>query len=183
MLDAFLSDFTNPFSELPWQVALGRMLAAMVLGGLIGWEREVHLKSAGLRTHMLVALAACLFTLVAFDLMAVTTANPGALRVDPLRLIEAVTAGVAFLAAGVVFSSPEKTRGLTTGAGLWLAGAIGLTCGVGNMPLAAIATVAALIVLLVIHWLASAVGPKGDDTTVPDTTAPDGGQAVRPPPR
>lgn len=160
MLDGFVADWINPFSELPWQVALGRMVAAMVLGGVIGWEREVHLKSAGLRTHMLVSLAACLFTLVAFDLMAVTIDNPDALRVDPLRLIEAVTAGVAFLAAGVVFSSRERTRGLTTGAGLWLAGAIGLTCGVGNMPLATIATVAALIVLLVIHWLTAALGPK-----------------------
>lgn len=153
MLDEIWSEFTNPFSALPWQVALIRMLAALLFGGIIGWEREIHLKAAGLRTHMLVSLAACLFTLVAFDLMSLKASDPEALRVDPLRLIEAVTAGVAFLAAGLIISSPQRVKGLTTGAGMWLAGAIGLTCGVGNMPLAALATVIAVVVMWLLHRL------------------------------
>ncbi|SIO33232.1 putative Mg2+ transporter-C (MgtC) family protein [Rhodovulum sp. ES.010] len=153
MLETLLSEFDDPFGDLPAAIAVLRLTAATVLGGLIGLEREVRDKPAGLRTHMLIALAACLFTLIAFQLMEGLDHETPALRVDPLRLIEAVTAGVAFLAAGAIIVNRGSVRGLTTGAGMWLAGAIGLACGAGNLPLAALATAVALVVLGLLRFL------------------------------
>lgn len=163
MLDILISEFGDPFSALPWQVAALRLAAALVLGGVIGWERELQLKDAGLRTHMLVAMAACLFTLVAFDLMQLSEREPDTRSVDPLRLVDAVTSGVAFLCAGLIMGSRERVRGLTTGAGLWLAGAIGLTCGVGNLPLAAMATVIALAILSLLQRVSDRISAQGEE--------------------
>ncbi|ALG90761.1 MAG: magnesium transporter MgtC [Confluentimicrobium sp.] len=146
---SLMSDFSRPFAVVAWDISLVRLCFALVLGGAIGWEREVHNRNAGLRTHMMISLAACLFTLIAFDLTAFPGGDEGFKRVDPLRLIEAVTSGVAFLAAGSIITSGARVRGLTTGAGMWMAGAIGLTCGVGNLPLALMATALALVVM----WL------------------------------
>ncbi|MBV0913990.1 MgtC/SapB family protein [Anianabacter salinae] len=153
-----LADFSAPFPGLAWQTALARLICAIVLGGLVGWEREVHDKPAGMRTHMLIALASCLFTLLAFDLIAIETSRDDALRVDPLRLIEAVTAGVAFLAAGSILTRQGSVQGLTTGAGMWMAGALGLACGLGRIVLALIAVGLALVVL----WLLRRVYPHQD---------------------
>lgn len=148
-LAPFLSSFVTPFGNVPLQAAALRLVAAALLGALIGWERESRDKAAGLRTHMLVSVAATVFTLIAFDLMTIPGTEDDTLRTDPLRLIEAVTSGVAFLAAGAIFMGHGKPRGLTTGAGLWLAGAVGLACGIGNISLAGMATGLALAIL----WL------------------------------
>ena len=75
-----------------------------------------------------------------------------------LPVIEAVTAGVAFLAAGVIFTSGDKVRNLTTGASMWLAGAIGLACGAGQAPLAALATLMVTAVLIGLRWLEKGMG-------------------------
>lgn len=155
MFDQLFSGFSEPFTSTPITVVLVRLLAALILGGAIGWEREVHAKSAGLRTHMMVSLAACLFTLIAFELMAITPQHDNQLRFDPLRLIEAITAGVAFLAAGSIITSGGKVHGLTTGAGMWLAGAIGLVCGTGRLSLAAMVTLIAVIVLWLLRTMAA----------------------------
>ncbi|MBL3561321.1 MgtC/SapB family protein [Rhodovulum sulfidophilum] len=153
MLDNLAEEFSDPFGGLPTEVAILRLVAAMTLGGLIGFERERRGKPAGLRTHMLIALAACLFTLIALRMIDAASMGDVTLRIDPLRLIEAVTAGVAFLAAGAIITNPGGVRGLTTGAGMWLAGAIGLACGTGALPLAGLATLVALIVLEVVRLL------------------------------
>ena len=79
-------------------------------------------------------------------------------RNDPLRMIEAVTAGVAFLAAGLIFTSGGKVRNVTTGASLWLAGAVGLGCGAGQMPLAAMTTVIVIIVLVSLRYVEKKMG-------------------------
>lgn len=165
MLDLLKSEFLDSFTATPVSVAFLRLMSAMVLGGLIGWERERHEKSAGLRTHIMIALAACLFTLIAFDLMELPRNDEDVLRTDPLRLIEAVTSGVAFLAAGSIITQGVKVKGLTTGAGMWLAGAIGLTCGIGNIPLAALATTLALVVLWLLHRLAGRLDAPEDTLT------------------
>lgn len=157
----FLSDFIDPFGNVGWQAATLRLLAAAFFGACIGWEREQRDKAAGLRTHMIVSVAACVFTLIAFDLMTIPATEDDTLRTDPLRLIEAVTAGVAFLAAGLIFKSGGQPRGLTTGAGLWLAGAIGLATGTGNVALAAIATVLAMIILWLLLYVPA--NPNEDD--------------------
>jgi putative Mg2+ transporter-C (MgtC) family protein len=131
------------------RIALIRLLLAATLGAAIGAEREIHAHTAGLRTHILVAMAACLFTLIAYEIMASEVEGAIGLQTDPLRLIEAVTAGVAFLAAGSIITAHGRVKGLTTGAGMWMAGAIGLACGSGRAALAIMATVLALLVL----WL------------------------------
>jgi putative Mg2+ transporter-C (MgtC) family protein len=123
--------------------ALARLVSAIVLGGIIGFERALHARTAGLRTHILVSLASCLFALLTFEIYARFQGEQS----DPLRLIEAVTSGVAFLAAGSIIVSGGNVMGLTTGAGMWLAGAIGLACGIGALALAALATLIVLPIL------------------------------------
>lgn len=154
ILDAMLAEFREPFSTFALGTALARLLAAALLGGIIGIDRELKRKPAGLRTHILISTAACLFPLIALDLVDFSDGAVGdALRVDPLRLIEAVTAGVAFLAAGTVITSRGNVHGITTGAGMWMAGAIGLACGVGNLPLAIMATAIGVIVISLMRLL------------------------------
>lgn len=161
MLDVIWEEVNGTFSAVPPTAAMVRLVAAIVLGGVIGFEREWQKKPAGLRTHILVSMAACLFIVVGQQIARVPFGPEDALRVDPLRLIEAVTAGVAFLAAGIIFTSRGKVRNITTGASLWLAGAIGLACGSGQVPLAAMATGLVLIVLIVLRVIGhAAAGTK-----------------------
>ncbi|MEQ9014740.1 MAG: MgtC/SapB family protein [Roseovarius confluentis] len=158
MLDTMLNEFTGSFSAVPVQVSATRLIAAMLLGAVIGFEREMREKPAGLRTNMLVAIAACLFVIVGIELAELEFGDSDSKRADPLRLIEAVTAGVAFLAAGLIFTSGGKVRNITTGASLWLSGAIGLACGAGQVPLAALATVIVLLVLMMLRWTEKLMG-------------------------
>jgi len=146
----------DPLSELRWLVdrdLVIRLFAGALLGGCIGLERELRAHPAGLRTHMLVGLAAALFTIVAIDLARRLDAVSGGMGVDPLRAIEAVTAGVAFIAAGAIIRSGDKVRNLTTGAGMWLAGAVGLATGAGYLGLAVLTTALALVILTALRWL------------------------------
>lgn len=150
IIDAFADLFAAPKS-MSLAGIVARLLLALILGALIGWEREVKERAAGLRTHMLIALAAAMFTVVAMELTHFPGDPDAELRIDPLRLIEAVTAGVAFLAAGSIIISGGNVRGVTTGASMWLAGAIGLASGAGSGFLAAIGTALALVTLWIIR--------------------------------
>ncbi|NIZ10990.1 MgtC/SapB family protein [Pseudooceanicola sp. HF7] len=147
-MEEFLTvQLASPVAGFGWSTVILRLGAAIILGGVIGWEREYQRKSAGLRTHIMVALAACLFTLIMLGLLMDPLADDDSIRKDPIRVIEAVTAGVAFLAGGSIFTAEDKVQGVTTGAGLWLAGAVGLCCGMGNIALAALASLLAVVVL------------------------------------
>ncbi|MDO5658690.1 MAG: MgtC/SapB family protein [Paracoccus sp. (in: a-proteobacteria)] len=168
MIENAWKDLAHPFVEVPFDVALLRLSAALILGAVIGWEREAARKGAGLRTHLMVSMAACLFTLVAFELVGLFDEST-AVEADPLGLIGAVTSGVAFLAAGSIIVSGGKVQGLTTGAGLWLAGAIGLTCGIGRVPLAALAAFMAFVVLRVLGRFL----PASDEDLPPDARQTD----------
>lgn len=164
-LDTIWSEVFRSFVATPPLVVTARLLIAAFLGGLIGYEREINARSAGLRTHILISMGACLFALVSFEIIELSQADPQIQRVDPLRLIEAVTSGVAFLAAGSIIVSGGKVHGLTTGAGMWVAGAIGLACGIGQAGLALIATA----MLVPILWLLGALKPGAASTgTKPD---------------
>lgn len=143
----------------PWE-AFVRLLAAVIVGGIVGVDRELRNKPAGLRTHILTSLAAALFTLITFELHHVVINSDKSTTADPIRIIEAVTAGVAFLAAGAIIQSRGNVRGLTTGANMWLAGALGVACGAGDYTLAAFGTVFAVIVLVVLGRL-EATARKG----------------------
>jgi putative Mg2+ transporter-C (MgtC) family protein len=162
MRDLIIQELTGTFQTVPFGVALLRILASVILAGLIGAEREWRQRPAGLRTHMLVSLAACLYVIVGRELVNIDFVGPdGDMRVDPLHLIEAVTAGVAFLVAGIIFTSGGKVQNVTTGASLWLVGAIGLACGAGQIPLAAIGTAVVLLVLMLVSVL-ERPGDTGD---------------------
>ncbi|MFP3382462.1 MULTISPECIES: MgtC/SapB family protein [Tritonibacter] len=149
-LQQIIEELTSTFSVIPAPIAFARLLAASVLAALVGLERELQDKPAGLRTHILVSVAACLFVVLGREIAALDF-GAEAQRNDPLRMIEAVTAGVAFLAAGLIFTSGDRVRNVTTGASLWLVGAIGLGCGAGQMPLAAMATAIVLTVLFLLR--------------------------------
>ena len=143
----------------PWE-AFVRLLAAVIVGAVVGFDRELRNKPAGLRTHILISLAAALFTLITFELHHTVIQRQRSTTADPIRIIEAVTAGVAFLAAGAIIQSRGNVRGLTTGANMWLAGALGVACGAGDYTLAVFGTVFAVIVLVVLGRL-EAMARKG----------------------
>jgi putative Mg2+ transporter-C (MgtC) family protein len=136
-----------PSGMLAYLEVIFRLLLAVALAGVLGWDREEKDRPAGLRTYMLVALAASVFTVLTFEIYeTVVKANPDG-NSDPIRIIEAVTAGVAFLAAGTIIQGRNSVRGLTTGAGMWMAGALGVAVGAGHYLLAVIAAVLAFAIL------------------------------------
>jgi putative Mg2+ transporter-C (MgtC) family protein len=118
-----------------------RLLLASVLGGLLGLERELTGKPAGLRTHMLVALGSAMFVL----------ASAGAVDAEGMsRVIQGLLAGVGFICAGAILksSSHEHISGLTTAGSLWMTAAIGLAAGLGREALAVLSTLLTLGILL-----------------------------------
>lgn len=129
---------------------LTSVVYAMVLGGVIGFERELKDRPAGFRTHMLVAGAASL--LVGMGWMAMHQAKgfeSEMLKIDPLRLVEAVIAGVSFIGAGTIFARRGKGSlvGITTAASLLMVAAIGISTGLGFNLLALAVTLLTLVVL------------------------------------
>jgi putative Mg2+ transporter-C (MgtC) family protein len=151
-----------------------RLLLAAFFGGMIGFERETtNYGSAGLRTHILIATAACLFTLLAFEIYEIALAG-GSNNPDPIRAVEATTAGIAFLGAGAIFQSRGNVRGLTTGAGMWLAGAVGVATALGYYIVAFGVALFAVIVLAALKYIAHRM--IGDD----DDLAPLDGKRIRP---
>ena len=100
----------------------------------------------------MVSLASATFTVITFELIE-TAKLEGTSSVDPIRIVEAVTAGVAFLAAGAVIQARGRVHGVTTGAGLWMAGAIGTACGVGAYAIAILAAVFGFVVMSILRPL------------------------------
>jgi putative Mg2+ transporter-C (MgtC) family protein len=123
-----------------------RVLAALLCGGLIGLDRELRSHAAGMRTHALAAEGAALFT-IAGILIASEAHKVGYIGADPSRVASTVAQGIGFLAAGVIFGSAARVKGLTTAAGLWTTAAIGMLCGGGFFEVAIFATVATIVVL------------------------------------
>ncbi len=130
--------------------AMGRIALATALGMLLGIDREFRGQAAGLRSHMMVSLAAALLTILTFKISEGAGQLGDAVQADPVRIIEAVVAGIAFLGAGAIIQGRGKVRGVTTGASLWLAGALGVACGSGAYGLAIFSTVLGLVVLYVL---------------------------------
>ena len=147
----------------PWDVFL-RLSIAVLVGAAVGWDREKRNKPAGLRTHILISLASSVFTVITFELHAEVNRVDQEVNADPIRIIEAVTAGVAFLAAGAIIRGRGGVQGLTTGANMWLAGALGVACGSGYYSIAGIATVFAILVLVLLARLEDKLdfSSKGD---------------------
>jgi putative Mg2+ transporter-C (MgtC) family protein len=136
-------------SELQFLI---RLLVAALLAAVLGWEREHARKSAGLRTHMLVGIAAALYTAIAQLAVSEMPVNPGGLQADPIRVIQAVAIGIGFLGSGVIFVSrhEDRVQGLTTAASIWATAAIGMAAGLEHYVLAVGATLMLLFVLRVL---------------------------------
>lgn len=162
-----VADFTQS-THMPFTVIAARLLVAAILGALVGFEREWRHHPAGLRTHMLVALASAAFAILGVEIVHSNQFESDGARLDPIRMIEAVTAGVAFLAAGSIIFARGKVQGLTTGAGLWLAGAIGLAAGLGFWQIAAFATLLALVILGLMHQMEKYLGRLDGQDGPPD---------------
>jgi putative Mg2+ transporter-C (MgtC) family protein len=115
-----------------------RLVLSAVLAGVVGLEREVSLKPAGLRTHILVGLGSALLTILSQD------AFVGS---DPSRVAASIVVGIGFLGAGTIIKTEEKIIGLTTAATLWIVASIGMATGAGMYFLAIVTTLLAFIVL------------------------------------
>jgi putative Mg2+ transporter-C (MgtC) family protein len=133
---------------------LVRLLAAGALGSVLGWEREQARKPAGLRTHMLVAIAAALYTVLA-ELVVQEGEGGASRRGDPVRAIQAIAMGIGFLGGGVIFVAHrrDQVHGLTTAASIWATAAVGIAAGLAHYVLAAGATLILVLVLRVVAKL------------------------------
>lgn len=124
---------------------LPRILAATLCGFIIGSEREIKNKVAGIRTHIIVCVGACLFASISFimkDAQAIF---------DPTRIISQIVTGVGFLGAGLIFKNEDKVSGVTSAAFIWLTAAIGVIVGIGYILTPIIFTVGLLIILLILQ--------------------------------
>ena len=116
---------------------IGRLVLAVVLGILVGVEREISHRPAGLRTHALVSLGACLFTIISIDYF----------DIEPARIAAGIVTGIGFIGAGSIIAEKGRVQGITTAASLWCMAAIGLAVGVGAYVLAVISTVLVFVIL------------------------------------
>src|SRR5512142_780647 len=108
-----------------------RLLTGALFGGVIGFERQVHGRPAGFRTHILVCIAAVLIMIVSEYYQYLSVVDPAYIRIDPGRIAAGALAGVGFIGAGVVLKSGLSIQGLTTAACIWVVSAIGLAIGSG----------------------------------------------------
>ena len=112
------------------------LLIAVALGAVVGIEREHAHRPAGLRTHMLVSLGSCLFTIMS-----------NAFSTQPAQVAGGIVAGIGFIGAGTIWAEKDKVKGITTAASLWATAAIGLATGLGDFLLAAAVTLLVFLVL------------------------------------
>lgn len=126
-----------------------RLALAAFLGALIGLERELKGKEAGLRTIMLVSLGACLFTIVSYRMSYHLTGKVE----DYTRIASYIVSGIGFLCAGLIFKADNGIKGLTTAAGVWAVAAIGMAVGCGLYVISLSATALCIVILLVVNML------------------------------
>lgn len=158
MWQIILDTLRQEFSDLPdlaqWVRLTLRLGLAVLLGALIGWEREQRESAAGLRTHMLVCLGTALFVLV--------PQQAGLSDADLSRVIQGVVAGVGFLGAGAVIKKAEsgQVHGLTTAAGIWATAAIGVAVGLGREATAIVSAVTVVVILGLLLRIEARLGAK-----------------------
>jgi putative Mg2+ transporter-C (MgtC) family protein len=129
---------------------VGRLLLAAALGAVIGFERELRQKEAGLRTNMLITMGTALFTIMSMEL----AAGPGD---DQTRVASQIVTGIGFLGGGAILHEKGSVKGLTTAATIWMNAAIGIAAGTGRYGLAVVATIITLLTLTALfpfeQWL------------------------------
>ena len=139
--------------SLPLQLVI-RLLAAVLLGALIGYERELRAKNAGVRTHIMVALGAALFMIIS------QYGFPGADKFDAARIAAGVVTGIGFIGGGIIMKRKHDVSGLTTAASLWVTGAVGLSAGCGMFEVAILSTVLVLACLEALSIFSFKLGGK-----------------------
>lgn len=146
---------------MTWEHIL-RIVIAAILGGAIGLEREYRAKGAGFRTHFLVALgSALLMVLSQYGFMDLLKEHSDlSIRLDPARIAAQVVTGIGFIGAGTIIFQKHVIKGLTTAAGIWVVGAIGMTCGAGMYILSIATTVLVLLGLEAMNFFLSKFGVK-----------------------
>ena len=133
------------FTGQGW-LQLAELTLAFALSALVGLEREIRQKSAGLRTHTLVGVSAALFMLVSkYGFMNIL--ENGRVMLDPSRVSAQVVSGIGFIGGGIIFMRRDVVRGLTTAASIWLTAALGMACGAG-LPVLAVATTGGYLVIM-----------------------------------
>jgi putative Mg2+ transporter-C (MgtC) family protein len=130
-----------------------RLLVAGLLGGAIGFERDIHGRAAGLRTNMLVSIGAALFMLVSVAMAQIYSRGPEStgLRVDPSRIAAQIVTGIGFLGAGAIIKEGFNIRGLTTAACLWVSAGVGMAAGAGLFEMAILVTLIGIFTLVVVN--------------------------------
>jgi putative Mg2+ transporter-C (MgtC) family protein len=135
-------------------VILVRVLAAVVVGALIGFERTFHGRPAGFRTHALVCVASSLLMLVTvYQNQWMTIVPLDAIRTDPTRMAQGIMTGIGFLGAGVIFKEGLTVRGLTTAASIWVTAAIGILLGIGFYFAATLGAAATIAILAAFRFI------------------------------
>lgn len=130
---------------------LMRILFSVILGSVIGFEREMTNKSAGLRTQIMVCLGSCLFTILSiYGFSTAVTLYPIG---DPSRVAAQIITGIGFIGAGTVLRQGLTVTGLTTASTLWIVAAIGMACGCGKLDIAVVSTVLAFAILVLIRFV------------------------------
>ena len=154
----------------------GLLLASFVLCSFIGFERQFRQKAAGYRTHVLVGIGTCAFTLIsAYGFEGVLDND---VRLDPSRISAQIVSGIGFLGAGVIFKGRNMVRGLTTAATIWVTAAVGMACGAGMLLLATMLTALHLFTLFVIAPLIRKI-PNSDHRKLLRITYHDGAGVLR----
>ncbi|MCM8791646.1 MAG: MgtC/SapB family protein [Candidatus Omnitrophica bacterium] len=127
-----------------------RLLISLLLGGLVGLERQFHRRTAGLRTHILVCMGSCLIMLTSLYVFDIYKEK---VNLDPARIAAGVITGIGFLGAGTIIRAGEAVKGLTTAASLWLVAGIGLAVGCGFYSASIFVTVLGLITLFFLRYI------------------------------
>jgi len=148
-----------------------RLVVAMILGGIVGLEREYRAKDAGFRTHFLVAIGSALFTLISMYGFADGVK-------DTSRVAAQVVSGIGFLGAGIIVFQRNVIRGLTTAAGLWVTAAIGMACGVGQFYMAVLVTLLMLIGLEVLNRFIPHIGSSSVQLSFSSPSRKDVAEAI-----
>ena len=144
--------------EIDWNL-ISRLFMAGLMGGLIGFEREIRAKEAGIRTHFIVAMGSALF-------MIISQFAFGDRQHDAARVAAQVVSGIGFIGAGVIIFQKNVVRGVTTAAGLWVAAAIGLACGAEMYAVAGAATLMTALCLEAMHFFHRHIAEKVVEVTL-----------------
>lgn len=155
-----------------------RLASAAICGAVIGFEREQQQKPAGLRTHMLVSIGSAAFTMSALSIDSIGIPQQASqnMAVDPSRVIQGIAGGIGFLGAGAIIRSGGAVFGLTTAATIWVVGAVGIGCGLGNYTLAVMTCVLAVLIASSLGMITGWLFPHKPDPNSDDSKGPTAGK-------